>query len=70
MEIGYSVPTILNGIIKQAQDITSEARWMEFYCHSVHDENQIGAIKDTIDCIEAALLVVKLNIELLESEDM
>ena len=70
MEIGYSVPTLLNGIIKQAQDIASEARWMEFYCHSTPDENQIGAIEDTIDCIENALIEIKRNIEILKSEDM
>ena len=70
MEIGYSVPTLLGGIIKQAQDIASEARWMEFYCHSKQDENQIGAIEDTVFCIEQALVAIKENIEHLKSEEM
>lgn len=43
---------------------------MEFYCHAKQDENQIGAIEDTIDCIENALVEIKRNIELLKSEDM
>ena len=70
MEIGYSAPTLLGGIIKQAQDIASEARWIEFYCHSKQDENQIGAIEDTVFCIEQALIAIKENIEHLKSEEM
>ena len=70
MEIGYSVPTLLNAIIKQAQDIVSEARWMEFYAHCQQNENQIGAIEDTVLCIEHALFAIKENIEHLKGEEM
>ena len=70
MEIGYSVPTLLGSIIKQAQGIASEARWMEFYCHSKQDENQIGAIEDTVFCIEESIKAIKENIEYLKSKEM
>lgn len=70
MEIGYSVPTLLGGIIKQAQEIASEARWMEFYCHSIPSEDQIGAIEDTVFCIEQALVAIKENIEHLKGEEL
>ena len=70
MIIASSVPTLLNEIIKQAKDIASEARWMEFYCHSKQDENQIGAIEDTVFCIEQALVEVKRNLEDLKSPEI
>ena len=70
MEIGYSVPTLLAGIIKQAQDIASEARWMEFYAHGPQNDDQIGAIEDTVFCIEQALVAIKANIADLKSEDL
>jgi hypothetical protein len=70
MEIGYSVPTLLGAIIKQAQDIASEARWMEFYAHGQQNADQIGAIEDTVFCIEQALIAVKENIEHLKGEEM
>jgi hypothetical protein len=70
MEIGYSVPTLLGGIIKQAQDIASEARWMEYYAHAQQNEDQIGAIEDTVFCIEQALIAIKENIEHLKGKPM
>ncbi len=70
MEIGYSVPTLLGNIIKQAQDIASEARWMEYYAHCQQNEDQIGAIEDTIFCIENALTAIKENIEHLKGDEM
>ena len=70
MEIGYSVPTLLGSIIKQAQDIASEARWMEYYCHAQQNTDQIGAIEDTVFCIEQALVAIKENITNLKSEDL
>lgn len=70
MQIGYSVPTILSNIIKQAQDIVSEARWMEFYARGQQNEDQIGAIEDTVFCIEQALIAIKENIEYLKGEEM
>ena len=65
-----SVPTLLNDIIKQAKDIASEVRWMEFYCHAKQDENQIGAIEDTVFCIEQALVEVRRCLEDLKGEDV
>lgn len=70
MEIGYSVPTLLGNIIKQAQDIVSEARWMEYYCCAQQNTDQIGAIEDTVFCIEQALIAIKENIEHLKGEEM
>ena len=70
MEIGYSVSTLLHGIIKQAQDIATEARCMEHYAHCQQNEDQIGAIEDTVWCIENALIEIKRNIEMLKGEDM
>lgn len=70
MLIGYSVPTILLEIIKQAQNIGSEARWMEHYCHAKQDENQIGAIEDTVFCIEESIKAIKASIEDLKGEEL
>lgn len=70
MEIGYSASTLLAGIIKQAQDIASEARWMECYCHAQQNTDQIGAIEDTVFCIEQALVAIKENIENLKGEEL
>ena len=70
MQIGYSVSTLLANIIKQAQEISSEARWMEYYCHAKQDENQIGAIEDTVFCIEQALVAIKENLEHLKGDEM
>lgn len=70
MEIGYSVPTLLGGIIKQAQGIASEARRMEFCAHGPQNGDQIGAIEDTVFCIEQALIAIKENIEHLKGEEM
>lgn len=70
MEIGYSVPTLLAGIIKQAQAIASEARWMEYYSHCQQNADQIGAIEDTVFCIEQFLIAIKENIEHLKGEEM
>ena len=70
MEIGYSIPTLLAGIIKQAKDIASEARWMEYYAHCQQNKDQIGAIEDTVFCIEQALVAIKENLEYLKGEEM
>lgn len=70
MEIGYSVPTLFGAIIKQAQDIANEARCMEIYANAQQDIDQIGAIEDTVFCIEQALIAVKENIEYLKGEEM
>lgn len=70
MEIGYSVPTLLGGIIKKAQEIAIEARCMEHYAHCEQNEDQIGAIEDTVFCIEQALIAIKENIEHLKGEEL
>ncbi len=70
MIIAQSVPTLLGGIIKQAQDIVSEARWMEFYAHGPQTEDQIAMLEDTVFQIENALIAVKANIADLKGEDL
>ena len=70
MIIARSVPTILLDIIKNAQNIASEARWMEHYCHAKPDENQIGAIEDTVFCIEESIKAIKASIEDLKGEEV
>ena len=70
MEIYYSVPTLLNGIIKQAQEIASEARWVEHYAHCQQNAEQIEDIKNCVLNIEQALESIKENLQYLESEEM
>ena len=70
MIVASSVPTILLDIIKNAQNIASEARWMEHYCHAKQDENQIGAIEDTIFCIEESIKAIKASVEDLKSPEI
>ena len=70
MIIASSVPTLLADIIRQAQNIVSEARWMEYYCHAKQDENQIGAIEDTVFCIEESIKAIKSSLEDLKGEEI
>ena len=70
MEIGYSVPTLLNCIIKQAQEIASEARWAEYYARCQPNAEQIADIENCVLNIEQALENIKENLQYLESEDM
>lgn len=70
MIIASSVPTILNDIIKLAQGIASEARWMEYYAHCQQNEDQIGAIEDTVFCIEESIKAIKASIEDLKGEEV
>ena len=70
MIIASSVPTLLNDIIKQAQNIASEARWMEYYCHAQQNDDQIGAIEDTVFCIGESLKAIKQSIEDLKGDEV
>ena len=70
MEIGYSVPTILNEIVKQSQSIASEARWMEHYAHCQQNANQVADIENCVYEIEQHIYVIKVFLENLKSEDM
>lgn len=70
MIIASSVPTILNDIIKHAQNIASEARWTEFYARCQQNEDQIGAIEDTVFCIEESIKAIKANIEDLKGDEV
>ena len=70
MIIASSVPTILHDIIKHAQNIASEARWMEHYAHCQQNEDQIGAIEDTVFCIEESIKAIKVSIEDLKGEEV
>ena len=69
MIIANSVPTILLDIIKNAQNIASEARWIEHYCHAKQDEDQIGAIEDTVFYIEESIKAIKASIEDLKGDE-
>ena len=67
MEIGYSEPTLLLGIIRQAQEIASEGRWIEHYAHT---PAELECVEDCIHNIEDCLVAIKENFELLKSEKM
>lgn len=68
MKIGYSEPTLLAGIIKQAQDIASEARWLEYYSHCAVSDTTVGCLEDCVRNIEDSLVAIKENIEHLKGE--
>ena len=70
MQIGYSVSTLLASIIKQAQEITSEAQWMKYYACIPTNKDQVADIEDTVFCIEQALVAIKENLEYLKGEEM
>ena len=70
MEIGYSVPTLLNDIIKQAQEIASEARRVEYYSHCQQNAEQIADIENCVLNIEQALENIKENLQYLKDEEM
>lgn len=55
MEIGYSESTILLEIIRQAQQIASEARWLEHYAHT---PAEIECVEDCVHCIEDSLKAI------------
>ena len=69
MEIGYSVTTILNNIIKQAQEIVSEAQWLDYYCKQ-QNEQQLLNIQDCVANLEMNMRAIKENLENLQGEDM
>ena len=69
MQIGYSDSTLLLGIIRQAQEIVSEARWLEYYGHSVNPPN-IEFAEDCVHNIEDCLKVIKENLDNLKGENL
>ena len=70
MEIGYSVETLLNAIGKQAQEIASEGRWIEYYTRCEQNEQQIADLENAVFWIEEAVAEIKNNIEYLKSVTM
>lgn len=70
MEIGYSVPTLLAGIIKQAQDIVSEARWMEYYSHCAVNDTTVNCLEDCVRNIADSCTAILENIEHLKGEEL
>ena len=70
MEIGYSVPTLLAGIIKQAQEVASEGRWLEYYAHCQTNDTTINCLEDCVHNIEDCLVAIKENIEHLKGREM
>ena len=70
MMIGYSVPTILSAIIKQAQDIASEARWIEHYAHLAPSAEQIADIENCVAEIKNSLLAIACELHNLKGEEM
>lgn len=55
MQIGYSESTLLLSIIRQAQEIASEARWIEYYGHNSETECIEDCVKNIRDSLEAIL---------------
>ena len=70
MKIGYSVPTILCQIIRQSQDIASEARWIQFYAHSEQTATQIADIENSVAEIKNSLLAIECELHNLKGEDL
>ena len=70
MEIGYSAPTLLLGIIKQSQEIASEGRWLEYYAHCAVNDTTINCLEDCVHNIEDCLVAIKKNLEALKEEEM
>ena len=68
MEIGYSVPTLLASIIKQAQDVAIEARWIEYYAHL--NPADVECIEDCVRCIMDDCKVILANIEDLKGPEI
>ena len=69
MMIGYSIPTILNAIAKQALDIKSEAEWIRFYALS-DSATQIADIESCVREIKSSLLAIECELHNLKSEEM
>ena len=67
MQIGYSEETLLLGIIRQAQEIVNEGRWMEYYAHTPSD---IECVEDCIHNIEDCLKAIKENLGDLKGESL
>ena len=69
MKIGYSVSTLLNNIIKQAQEMASEAKWLEHYCKT-QNEQQLLDIQDCVANLEMSMQAIKENLDDLQGEEM
>lgn len=67
MQIGYGEETLLLGIIRQAQEIASEGRWMEYYAHTPAD---FECVEDCVHNIEDCLKAIKENLEILKGESL
>ena len=67
MQIGYSEETLMLGIIRQAQDIMSESRWLEYYAHT---PAEVGCVEDCVRNIEDCLKAIKENLENLKGESL
>lgn len=63
MQIGYSEQTLLLNIIKQAQEIMSESRWIEYYSHCAVNNTTINCVADCVCNIEDCLKAIKENLE-------
>ena len=71
MEIGYSVQTLLNETIKQAQNIGLEAKCIEHYAScEPHNAEQIKHIADCVFEIEQYAYIIKVYLENLKSEEI
>ncbi len=66
MQIGYSEDTLLLNIIRQAQEIASEARWMEYYGHNSDTE----CIEDCVRNIQDSLKAILEDIDYLKGESL
>ena len=59
MESENNASALLTDIVQQSQEIGSETRWMAYYCYAQNNTDQIGAIENTVSCIETALTIIK-----------
>ena len=67
MEIGYSDSTLLLNIIRLAQGIADEARWMEYYAHTPAERE---CISDCAHNIAENLTLIKESLDYLNSKEM
>lgn len=70
MIIGYSVPTIMNAIVKLSQDIASEAQWIEHYACCEENATQIYDIDNCVSEIGNSLVEIKVMLENLKGEEI
>lgn len=67
---GYSAPTILGSIVKLAQSIQSDSRWLEYYAHETPTEQQTADIECCVADLKDALNEVGRWVDVLKGTEM